>query len=84
MLRAWRARGLVVADLTTQLLAVEVVARSSDRLRLRVTDRIVRAQAADAIEPGSQLSLPRDQPSTYVIAMVRTRDGWLVDETTVA
>lgn len=82
MLRAWRARGLVVVGLTTQLLAVKVLASSRDRLRLRVTDRVVRAEATAAVRPVVRVALPHDRPSTYLIAMVRTGDVWLVQETT--
>jgi hypothetical protein len=78
MLRAWRSRGLAVAGLTTQLLAVEVLSGSADRLRLRVTDRVVRATATGR---GVRLPLPRDQPSAYLVVMVRRHGDWLVAET---
>jgi hypothetical protein len=77
MLRAWRARGLAVTGLATQLLAVEVLSGSAERLRLRVTDRVVRATATG---PGIRAALPRDQPSTYVVVMVRRDGGWLMAE----
>jgi len=81
MLRAWRARGLVVADLRTQLLAVEVLEHAPGRLRLRVTDRVV---AAEATGPGLRLPLPRDGASTYVIVLQRYDEVWRVRETTAA
>lgn len=77
MLRAWRARGLAVSGLATQLLAVEILHRSAGRLRLRVTDRVVRAVATG---PGVSRALPRDLPTTYVVVLVRRGGDWLVDE----
>lgn len=84
MLRAWRARGLAVEDLATQLLSVEVLTRTSDRLRLRVTDRVVRAEAVSTSGPGERAPLPRDRPSAYVIVMERYAGEWLVREATAA
>lgn len=77
MLRAWRSRGLTVSGLVTQLLSIEVLSASADRLLLRVTDRVVRATATGA---GLSRTLPRDQPSAYVVEMVRRRGDWVVRE----
>lgn len=77
MLRVWRSRGLTVSGLTTQLLSVEVLSGSADRLRLRVIDRVVRATATG---PDLRRALPQDQPSAYVVVMVRRRGDWLIEE----
>ena len=84
MLRAWRARGMVVEDLTTQLLRVKVLARSAHRLRMSVTDRVVWAAAAGTRGATLRIALPRDQPSTYVIDLASYDGVWLVRETTAA
>lgn len=73
MLRAWRARGLRVAGMRTQLLAVDVRRRSPDRLVLAVTDRL----AGAVVEPG-RLGLPRDLPSRHVVTMRRVAGEWRV------
>ncbi|MEX0427011.1 hypothetical protein AB3X52_05210 [Nocardioides sp. DS6] len=84
MLAAWRARGLRVRGLATQLLSVEVLERTSRRLRLRVTDRVVAAEAVRASRPGVGEMLPRDQRSTYVVDLAWYDGDWLVQETTAA
>lgn len=84
MLRAWRSRGLVVEHLATQLLSVEVLTRAPGMLRLRVTDRVVRAEAVGPPLTGERVDLPRDRPSTYVIVLERYDDAWLVREATAA
>jgi hypothetical protein len=57
MLRQWRDRGLRVEGMQTQVLGVEVVAQSPDRLVLVVTDRLARAVAAGR---GHRVVLPAD------------------------
>ena len=78
LLRHYRERGLTVADLATQVLALEVVERSEARLVLVVTDRVVggRAVGPDA----SPIALPADRASTRRIVLVRQGGTWLVAE----
>lgn len=73
MLRAWRARGLRVEGLQTQLLAVHVRRRTPTRLVLDVTDRMTGGVAV----PGGW-SLPGDLPSRHRIALRRVAGEWRV------
>ena len=82
MLERWRARGLRVRGLTSQLLDVRVLGEGGRTLRLRVKDRVVRAKASPEGSAGPGVPLPRDRPSTYVIEMVRYDGRWLVREAT--
>jgi hypothetical protein len=76
LLEGYRARGLRVAGMRTQLLGVAVLERRPDRWTLRVTDRLAGAVAVDA---GRRLRLPRDASSTRVVTMMRGGDGrWRV------
>ena len=76
LLRAYRARGLRVTGMRTQVLAADVLARRSDLLRIRVTDRLDRAVALGG---GGRVALPRDAASTRVLTLMRGGDGrWRV------
>ena len=79
MLRDYRRRGLRVEGLATQVLALRVAARSSGRLELVVTDRVVGAEAVGAGEP---VALPVARPSTRRVVLVRDDEGdegrWVV------
>ncbi|GAB3022992.1 hypothetical protein GCM10011376_38870 [Nocardioides flavus (ex Wang et al. 2016)] len=77
LLRAWAARGLRVEGLTTQLLGLRVVERSSRRLVLRVTDRVA---GGVAVGGGAPVALPADRASTRRVVLVRQRGDWLVEE----
>jgi hypothetical protein len=86
MLRAWADRGLVVRDLTTQLLAVRTLERTADRWTLQVTDRATGTAAArgdgaagtDATGGTALGPLPRDGPTTRTVHL-RLLDGrWRV------
>ncbi|WP_416957980.1 hypothetical protein ACNKF0_09970 [Nocardioides sp. T5] len=77
LLRDYRRRGLRVEGLATQLLALRVTARSSERLELVVTDRVVGAEAVGAGEP---VALPVARPSTRRVVLVREDGSWLVAE----
>ncbi|MGH3372098.1 MAG: hypothetical protein ACRDPR_19100, partial [Nocardioidaceae bacterium] len=77
LLRGYLARGLRVEGMRMQLLAVEVLARTPLRLRLRVTDRLADAVAVGA---GGRMALPADRASTRVLELTRrSRSGrWLL------
>lgn len=77
LLRDYLRRGLRVEGLTTQVLALRVAARSSDRLALVVTDRVVGAEAVGA---GSPVALPVGRPSTRRVVLVRDGGTWVVAE----
>ncbi len=75
VLRSYLARGLRVRGLRMQLLAVEVREHRDDRVRLRVTDRVVGARAVgkDWSRP-----LPADQPTSRAVTLVRVGGAWRV------
>lgn len=75
LLRGYLRRGLTVEELTVQLLGLEVLDQSPGRLRLRVTERLARAVA---VGPAARQVLPRSQPVTRVVVLVRRTDGWRV------
>lgn len=78
LLRRYLDRDLRVEELTTQLLAVEVLGRGPDLWHLRVTDRLAAGVVADGQE---RTSLPRDGAETRLIRIVRDGDGtWRVAE----
>ncbi|WP_374455329.1 hypothetical protein [Nocardioides sp.] len=77
LLRHYVARGLRVEGLVTQVLALDVVARSPRRLVLDVTDRVVGGAAVGGPTP---VALPADRASTRRVVLVRTGEGWLVAE----
>ncbi|RYB92033.1 hypothetical protein EUA93_18195 [Nocardioides oleivorans] len=76
-LRAWQRRGLTVEGMATQVLALEVVERTPDRLALVVTDRVVGGRAVGGASP---VVLPVDRPSTRMVELVRVGDRWVVEE----
>jgi hypothetical protein len=75
MLRAWSARGLVVRDLRTQLLAVRVLRHTRSAWTLLVTDRLV-GGVADGRGPSRPL--PRDEPTTRTVRLRLVDGGWRV------
>ena len=74
-LAAYAARGLRVEGLAMQVLAVDVLDATTDRLVLQVTDRVARGVA---VGRGRRIPLPRDEPSTWKVVMVRDEATWLV------
>jgi len=77
LLGAYAARGVDVAGLRMQLLAVDVVERTADRVVLVVTDRLAHVEAS---HDGRALALPSDLPSTHRVTLVRAGETWLVAE----
>jgi hypothetical protein len=75
MLRDWRARGLAVEGLTTQLLEVRVLAHGPRHWVLRVRDRVSSAVAAG---PGLTRSLPAGATAERRIELRRLEGAWLV------
>jgi hypothetical protein len=74
-LASYADRGLRVDGLAMQVMAVDVVAATADRLVLRVTDRVAMGVA---VGRGRRIPLPRDEPSTRRIVLVRDGTTWLV------
>ena len=77
LLRGYLRRGLTVEGLRTQVLGLDVVERSSGRLVLLVTDRVVGGRAVGA---GAPVVLPADRASPRRIVLVRRGEEWLVAE----
>jgi len=76
VLRGYLRRGLVVRGMRMQLLDVQVLRRGADRLRVRVTDRLV---GAVAVGDGVRRRLPHDRASAQEIVLRRTVTGlWQV------
>ncbi len=77
LLQRYLDRGLRVEDLRMQVLSLRVIDRSSSRLRLLVTDRVVGARA---VGRGNAVQLPTDRASTRRIVLVKVKSQWLVEE----
>lgn len=82
MLARWRHRGLAVEGLTTQLLAVRVLATGPRRLLLRVRDRVMGARVAPAgptsTGPGAAEPLAPGAEATREVALRRLAGRWRV------
>lgn len=76
MLRAWRARGLRVEGMRTQVVDVELRRRSARRIVLVVTDRLVAAEAVR--RDGRRRALPRDSASTRWLRFHLVGGRWLL------
>lgn len=77
LLRAYARRGLRVEGLATQVLGLRVLERSSRRLVLVVTDRVVGGAAVGGPAP---VALPADRASTRRVVLTRDRGRWVVAE----
>lgn len=77
MLVAYVERGLVVRGMDTQVLSAAVVRGPPGTLTLRVTDRLVGAEAVGA---GGRTRLPADLPSERLVRLARRDGQWLVEE----
>ncbi|WP_121250856.1 hypothetical protein [Nocardioides ferulae] len=76
MLRAWRARGVAVTGLRTQLLAAQVLVERRRRFVVQVTERVAGATAR--LGSGREVRLPVSVPVQRVVEL-RRRDGrWRV------
>lgn len=78
MLEQWNVRGVRVGAMSTEVDRVVVRRRDTDRLVLKVTDRLV-ADTAD-LDEGAQVRLPDDGWSTRVVELRKGADGWRVAE----
>lgn len=75
LLKTYVDRGLRVEGMRMQLLAVDVVRHDSDRLVVRVTDRLV---GAVAVGRGHRVMLPVDRADRRQVVLVRREGRWLV------
>lgn len=75
LLRAYRARGLVVRGMRRQVLSVRVVGSDRDRWVLEVTDRLV---GAVAVGPGVRVRLPQGAARSRRIVFERSAGLWQV------
>ena len=77
LLRAYRARGLVVRRLVTQVFAVRVLRRTGSVLRLRVFDRVA---GGEVLEHGTVVPLRSSPPVTRTITFRLDSGTWRVSE----
>ena len=77
MLRAYRARGLVVRRLVTQVFAVRVLRSDGTALQIRVFDRVAGGEVLDQAEVKPLRSSP---PATRTITFRRDAGTWRVAE----
>lgn len=77
MLQQYVDRGLTVHGLETQLITVEEVRRSADRLVLEVTDRIA---GATVVGEEGKTGLPTDRASRRRVELRLVAGRWLVGE----
>jgi hypothetical protein len=78
LLRRYLARGLRVEGMRTQLLELRVLAHGSHRMRLRVVERLVGAEAVHR-RTGFRQPLPHAAAGERVVELRRTPDGaWRV------
>ena len=81
LLQRYADRGLRVEGLRTQVLAWSVVARRSDRLVLRVTDRLVGGVAVRS-DGATRARLPADRPTERRLTLVCREGRWLMARVT--
>jgi hypothetical protein len=79
LLRAYRARGLVVRRLVTQVFAVRVLRSDGSTLRLRVFDRVA---GGDVLEHGHVVPLRSSRPVTRTITFRLDNGSWQVGAVT--
>jgi hypothetical protein len=77
MLAAYRARGLRVTGLRTQVLSARLRTWAPHRVTLEVVDRVV---SGHAVGGGVRIPLPRDRSSSRVISLRRVAGAWCVAE----
>lgn len=79
LLMRYGSRGLTVHGMRQQVLRAHVIRRGERRLVLRVTDRLVGAQAVGA---AGTLTMPADRPSTRRLTLLRREAGWRMGRVT--
>lgn len=80
-LQAYLARGLVVVDLRSQVLEVDVVTRSARSWRLLVTDRLLGGRAVPRSDPEAEgVLLPRDAATAREVVLLRRGGRWVVTD----
>lgn len=79
VLRGYRARGLRVTSMRTQVLGMRLLQRSRSRLTLLVTDVLSNA-VAQGPSPDQQWGLPTDRPSQRKVLLRLVAGEWLVAE----
>ena len=77
LLHRYADRGLRVEGLRVQVLAWTVVSRRSDRMVLRVTDRLVGGVAVRS-DGSTRARLPADRPTERRLTLVRREGRWLM------
>lgn len=76
-LRAWRARGLRIEGLRTQVLALRVLDAAPHRLRLRVESRVADTAQVRELAGGATVSrLPRDTAVVRVVVLRQVAGAW--------
>jgi hypothetical protein len=75
LLEEYVERGLVIVGMRMQVLALDVLRSAPRSMRLRVTDRLVGAEARGTT---GVLPLPRDQASTRVVTLRQVAGAWRV------
>jgi hypothetical protein len=75
MLRAYRARGLVVRRLVTQVFAVRVLRSDGTALQVRVFDRVA---GGEVLDHGDVVPLRSSPPATRTITFHPGAAGWRV------
>jgi hypothetical protein len=82
LLRAYRARGLVVRQLVTQVFAVRVLRRNDTSIRLRVFDRVAGGEVLEHGDPeeGNAVPLRSSRPVTRTITFRLDGATWRVRE----
>ncbi|MEO5653815.1 MAG: hypothetical protein ABIN79_11685 [Marmoricola sp.] len=76
LLGSYAARGLVVRRTLTQVLAVELLRRGPEMMRLRVLDRVA---GGEVVTREGSLTLGTTPPSVHTIVLRRVGGSWLVE-----
>jgi hypothetical protein len=77
LLRAYRARGLVVRRLVTQVFAVRVLHSDGTALQVRVFDRVA---GGELLDHGDKVPLRSSRPATRTITLRQDSGTWRVSE----
>ncbi len=74
MLRTYRRRGVHLVEVVPQVRALEVLGMRSDRIRIRVEERVARARVRSAT--GKQRSLGGTGYAPRTLTFQRVSTGW--------